>query len=161
MVRRSVVWAGLLVMVLVAACGDDDAVTATQPPAPTQAATTTTEAVQALQPGPVTSFEDIAGTYQRQGPGGQFFLHFFEDGTLHGSTNPDLIVDRPESVWQTRFEGTEIFITTDSSNCDQPDQGGTYELLVLENGNVEFAAVEEDTCATRSGTFQTEWAPVP
>ncbi len=62
MVKRIVVWAGLVVMVLLAACGDDDADTATQSPV------TTTEAVQALQPGPITSLRDIAGTYQRQGP---------------------------------------------------------------------------------------------
>ncbi len=40
MIRGIVVWAGLLVMVLVAACGDDDAVTATQTPVTTQTATT-------------------------------------------------------------------------------------------------------------------------
>ncbi len=133
--------AGMVFLLMVAACGDDDA----------------------LQPGPVTSFEDIAGTYERQDAGGQFFLHFFEDGTLHTShaSSPDLVVDRPTVVWQTRFEGTDIFITTDSANCDQPDQGGTYELLVLENGNVEFVAVEEDGCATRSSLFPVEWAPVP
>ena len=140
--------AGMVFLLMMAACGDDDA----------------------LQPGPVTSFEDIAGTYERQGPGGQFFLHFFEDGRLHQSSSPDLIVDRPSVVWQTRSEGTEIFIT--GSTCDenigidahyggQPDQGGTYELLVLENGNVEFVAVGEDGCAGRSSRFQVEWAPVP
>ncbi len=45
MVKRIAVWSGLLVMVLVAACGDDDADAATQAPATTQAATTTTRAV--------------------------------------------------------------------------------------------------------------------
>ncbi len=88
--------AGMVFLLMVAACGDDDA----------------------LQPGPVTSFEDIAGTYERQGPGGLFFLHFFEDGAIHNSTNRDLVVDRPTWVWQTRFEGTEILITTDSAGCD-------------------------------------------
>ncbi len=90
--------AGMVFLLMVAACGDDDA----------------------LQPGPVTSFEDIAGTYERQGPGGLFFFHFFEDGTLHSSqaSSPDLVVDRPSVVWQTRFEGTEILITTDSAGCD-------------------------------------------
>ena len=50
MVGRIVVWAGLVVMVLVAACGDDDADTATQAPAPTQAATTTTQAAAVGDP---------------------------------------------------------------------------------------------------------------
>ena len=53
--------------------------------------------VGSLQPGPVSSFEDIVGTYQRQGPGGLSYLQFFEDGTLHGSSNRDLVQDRPEA----------------------------------------------------------------
>ncbi len=50
MVKRIVVWAGLLVMVLLAACGNDDADTATQSPATTQAATTTTPAATVGDP---------------------------------------------------------------------------------------------------------------
>ena len=50
MVRRIIMWAGLLVMVLVAACGDDDADTATQAPATTQALTTTTQAAAVGDP---------------------------------------------------------------------------------------------------------------
>jgi cytochrome c5 len=45
-----VVWAGLLTVVLVAACGDDDADTTTQSPVTTQAATTTTRAVTVGDP---------------------------------------------------------------------------------------------------------------
>jgi hypothetical protein len=53
-------------------------------------------------------------------------------------------------------------ITTANSFCDQPDQGGTYEVLVLENGNLMFVAVDEDPCASRSGNFlNTEWVPIP
>ncbi len=54
MVQRVVVWAGLVVMVLVAACGDDDADTATPSRVTTQAATTTTE------PGPLSNEEFTA-----------------------------------------------------------------------------------------------------
>jgi len=113
-------------------------------------------------PGPVTSFADIAGTiYQRQNPGDDNLV-FFEDGTFHDSSNPDLVVDRPSGVFQTSFEDTKILITTANSFCDQPDQGGTYEVLVLENGNLMFVAVDEDSCALRSGNFSnTEWVPIP
>jgi hypothetical protein len=113
-------------------------------------------------PGPVTSFADIAGTiYQRQ-DSFDYFVYFFEDGTLHVSANPDLVVDRPSGVFQTSFEDTKIFITTANSFCDQPDQGGTYELLVLENGNLMFVTVDEDSCGTRSGNFlNTEFVPIP
>jgi len=115
-------------------------------------------------PGPITSFDDIAGTiYERVDTGAPLtLLYFVEDGTFHGSTNRELIVDRPFVVFQTSFEETKILITTDNLFCDQPDQGGTYELLVLENGNLMFVAVDEDSCGLRSGNFSnTEWAPVP
>jgi len=113
--------------------------------------------------GPITSFDDIAGTiYQRQGSGSDQYMYFLEDGTIHGSSNPDFVVDRPFVVFQTSFEETKILITTDNLFCDQPDQGGTYELLVLENGNLMFVAVDEDSCGLRSGNFSnTEWAPIP
>ncbi len=74
-------------------------------------------------PGPVTSFADIAGTiYQRQDTGNLGLLYFVEDGTFHGSSNRELIVDRPRVVFQTSFEDTKILITTASSICDQPDR---------------------------------------
>ncbi len=113
-------------------------------------------------PGPITSFADIAGTiYQRQNTG-PYFVYFFEDGTMNVSDNPDLVVDRPAAVSQTSFEDTKILITTANSFCDQPDQGGTYEVLVLGNGNLMFVAVDEDSCGRRSGNFSnTEWVPIP
>ncbi len=168
MVKRIVVWAGLVVMVLVAACGDDDADTATQPPATTQAATTTTEAVQALQPGPITSLGDIAGTYQRQGPGPINFIHFFEDETFwHASSNRDLVEDQPPNIMEARFEGTTLFVRNSKGICgEDPDVGvadpdeAIYEIHVLENGNLQLAIIE-DTCALRSAMFQAEYAPVP
>lgn len=131
---------------------------------------TTTDAVQALQPGPISSFEDIAGTYLRRGPGDSpTYLLFLEDGTVQLSSNPDMIVESPAVVYQTRFVGTEIFITQTSLSCDQPDQGGTYEIHALGNGNLRFVAVDEDTCAHRSGfllgprdgVVTAEYEPVP
>ena len=82
---------------------------------------------------------------------------------MHGSSNRDLVVDRPETVDTARFEEVGAFLLTTTSNaCPQPDQGGTYEILVLENGNLEFVAVDEDTCAARSGgPLDRELAPVP
>jgi hypothetical protein len=126
----------------------DEQPAATTPP-------TTTEAVSVIQPGPITSFEDIAGTiYRSQGGGLQQYLYFVEDGTMHGSTNPDLVVDRASDVYTTRFDGTQVFITMAGSRCAQPDQGGTYEIHLLENGNLQFVAIDEDPCALRSGFLQ-------
>ncbi len=105
--------------------------------------------------GPVTSFEDIAGTtYERQG-GLPMYLLFLVDGTMHSSANPDLVVDRPSDVYTTRFDGTQVFITTPTSTrCPQPDQGGTYEIHLLESGSVQFVAIDEDACAQRSSVLQ-------
>ncbi len=114
-----------------------------------------------IEPGPVSSFQAIAGTYQRLGPGGQWYVQFFQDGAIHLSTNRDLVEDRPAEIYETRFEGTKVFITTNGSMCSQPDQGGTYEIRVLEDGNLHFVAVDEDTCGGRSGVLNTDWAPVP
>ena len=107
-------------------------------------------------PGPVTSFDDIAGTtYERQGNEPRY-LFFFEDGTFHSSSNPDLVVDRPSDVYTTRFDGTQVLITATatSSRCPQPDQGGTYEIHLLESGSVQFVAIDEDACAQRSSVLQ-------
>ena len=112
------------------------------------------------EPGPVTSFEDIAGTYQILWVGPPLFFHFFEDGTYHGSQNPDLVEDRPSEITETRFEGTNIFVTETKGGCgDNPE--AIYEIHLLENGNLQFVEIE-DTCAFRSSTFNnTEFAPVP
>jgi len=113
-----------------------------------------------VESGPITSFEDIAGTtYERQGIGGQWYFHFFEDGTWHGSSNPDLVVDRAEQILETRFEGTNIFGTETKGPCDDnPD--AIYEIHLLENGNLQFVLIE-DMCAIRSNLDGAEFKPVP
>ena len=114
-----------------------------------------------LRPGRVTSFEGIAGTiYERQGSGGEFFFYFFEDGTWHGSSNRDLVVDRPSEIKETRFEGTTAFVTEiKGPMTDCPD--AMYEIHVLENLNLQYVAIE-DTCSKRSIALNlSEWAPVP
>ena len=114
-----------------------------------------------VEPGPITSFEDIAGTtYESQSLGGTFFLYFFEDGTYHGSSNRDLVVDTPTFIFETRFEGTTVFVNETKGSCDDnPD--AIYEVHLLENGNLQFVEIE-DKCASRS-TFAAdgELAPVP
>ena len=113
-----------------------------------------------IKPGPVTSLEDIAGTYQRQGPGPRSFIHFFEDETFwHGSANRNLIEDRPTEIMEARFEGTRVFLTNSKGRClDDPD--AIYEIHLLENGNLQLVAIE-DPCAWRSTMYQPEYAPVP
>ncbi len=127
--------------------------------------------VQPVQPGPITSFEDIAGTYLRHGPGEPEYFFFFGDGaSFHTSVNRDLVVDRPERVYETRFQGTKLFVVMQAGSfCPQPDLGGSYEIHVLESGNLQFVAVDEETCAARSGVLlglrdgvtTAEFEPVP
>ena len=114
-----------------------------------------------VEPGPVSSLEDFAGTYENVGRvDRQDYLHILEDGTWHFSTNPDLVVDRPEQIQETRFEGTKIFVTETKGICDDnPD--AIYEIHLLENGNLQFVEIE-GTCAFRSSFLNnTEWAAVP
>jgi hypothetical protein len=168
----------LVVALLGAACSSSaetttttaapEATTATtQPPPTTQPPATTQPDV--VESSPISSFDDIAGaTYVRLGPVSNYLL-FLQDGTIHFSPNTNLIVDDPASVHETRFEGTSVFMTTTGSMCDQPDLGGTYEVHVLESGNVAFIPVDEDTCELRSevllgstdGEITIEFEPVP
>ena len=112
------------------------------------------------EPGPVSSLEDFAGTtYENQGTGAQFYLHILGDGTLHLSSNPDLVVDRPDQIIETRFEGTTVSLHEIKGRCDD-DPDATYEIHLLENGNLQFVEIE-DTCGIRSSFFfLAEWAPV-
>ncbi len=121
-----------------------------------------------VEPGPVTSFEDIAGTtYERQGTGGLIFIQFFEDGTWNSSTNRDLVEDRPSDFYETRFEGTKVFLKEIKGRCfTRGTAEAIYEIHLLENGNLQFVLIE-DTCAFRSGMLIGEragaitWTPVP
>ena len=115
-----------------------------------------------VEPGPVTSFEDIAGTtYERQGVGITTYLHFFEDGTVHTSSNRDLVEDRPSDIFETRFEGTTAFLhDVKGTRCaDNPDDA-TYEIHLLENGNLQFVAIE-DPCPVRASLLPAEYTPLP
>ena len=114
-----------------------------------------------VEPGPITSFEDIAGFYER-GPGhAAIYFQFSEDGTWHASSNRDLVEDRPQLIMETRFEGTKVFLkeTKGTSYCAD-DLEAIYEIHLLENGNLQLVAIE-DKCLHRLGDFETEWAPVP
>lgn len=115
----------------------------------------------------ISSFADVAGTYLRRGPGAPTFLLLQEDGTVHDAPGTNQIVDDPVTIHQTRFEGTNLFMTTTGIMCAQPDEGGTYEIHTLDSGNLQFVAVNEDPCPLRSAVLQgfgnndVEFEPVP
>lgn len=112
--------------------------------------------VGSLTPGAiqVTSYEDIAGTYTSESAAFAYYfaLHIFEDGTWHVSTQGAFLVeDNPQKAYETRFEGTEVFVTETQGNCGN-DTEAIYEIGLLENGNLQFVPIE-DTCETRSRTM--------
>jgi len=115
-----------------------------------------------VEPGPITSFDDIAGTtYERQAAGAPIgAFHFFEDGTIYFSTNRDLVEDSPSVIFETSFEGTTVFLhEIEGVGCDD-DPDATYEIHLLEDGNLQLVIIE-DKCGIRSGFYAAEWAPVP
>ena len=114
--------------------------------------TTTTVAVQALRPDLITSFEDVAGTYLNRKPSSWYFaLHIFESGTWHVAENPFVVEDLPEETYETRFEGTKVFLTETRGDCGD-DTEAIYEIGLLENGNLRIVPIE-DTCGTRSNSM--------
>ena len=115
-----------------------------------------------VEPGPVSSLEDFAGTYEAIGPGGPFYLHILEDGTLHLSSNRDLVEDNPSTISETRFEGTKVFLKNTKGVCVDEDAiaDAIYEIQLLENGNLQFVDIE-DKCGARASFFPAEFAPVP
>ncbi len=113
-----------------------------------------------VEPGPITSFDDIAGTtYERQGIVPPVFFYFFEDGTIHGSSNRDLVEERPTIIQETSFEGTTVSLHEIEGLCDD-DPDAIYEIHLLENGNLQFVAIE-DACPIRSSSFPAEYTPLP
>ncbi len=116
-----------------------------------------------VESGPITSFEDIAGTIYKRGPGhAPLYFQFFEDGTFHLSTSQLLVEDAlgGAHIYETRFEGTKIFVKVLRENAYSCDDDPIYEIHLLENGNLQLVAIE-DSCAHRLEDWQAEWEPVP
>ncbi len=116
-----------------------------------------------VESGPITSFEVIAGTIYKRGPGHeQLYFQFFEDGTFHLSTSQLLVEDAlgGAHIYETRFEGTEVFVKGLTETAYSCDDDPIYEIHLLEDGNLQLVAIE-DPCVHRLGDFQAEWEPVP
>ncbi len=114
-----------------------------------------------VESGPITSFDDIAGTiYERQGSGPQWYFLYFDDGTFHASQSQSLVEESPQVVGENRFEGTKIFYHALEGGCDD-DPDAIYEIHLLENGNLQYVVLE-DPCAIRFNTLdEAGFAPVP
>ncbi|MCZ6455869.1 MAG: hypothetical protein O6650_01320 [Actinobacteria bacterium] len=104
--------------------------------------------VMTLQPALITSFEDVAGTYLTTEQSKSFALHIFETGTWHVAQNPFVVEELPDETYETRFEGTKVFLKETLGDCGS-DTEAIYEIGLLENGNLRIVPIE-DTCGTRS-----------
>ncbi len=116
-----------------------------------------------VETGPITSFEDIAGTIYKRGPGhSQLYFQFFEDGTFHLSTSRFFVEDARglTHIYETTFEETKLFVKALKETEYSCDDDPIYEIHLLENGNLQLVAIE-DPCVHRFGDWQAEWEPVP
>ena len=116
-----------------------------------------------VETGPITSFEDIAGTIYKRGPGhSSLYFQFSEDGTFHVSTSQLLVEDAlgPAHIYETRFEETKLLVKGLKETEYSCDDDPIYQIHLLENGNLQLVALE-DLCVHRLEDFQAEWEPVP
>lgn len=156
----------LVVGVLLAACGDGTSVTTagSLDPAPTttlSAAPTTDSPLETTSTEPpeetttsaplLASFEDIAGTYEMQDPGGEALLRIMDDGTLHWAPNENT----PQIVLNARFEGTTVLIT--DPDCGEVVEG-VYEFHLAETGDLAVVLIE-DACPGRASNIPGGYTP--
>ena len=121
----------------------------------------------APKPGLATSAEEIVGTWQKV-RGSEWYMQFFEDGTLHGSHNTFLLDDRANFKAEFRFEGAQLIMEEILYPACEEIPTAIYEVHLLETGNLQFVAIE-DECAGRRGHlegqpdrgFTSEYIPAP
>ncbi len=115
-----------------------------------------------VETGPITSFEDIVGTIYKQVSGhSPLYFQFFEDGAFHLSVSRFLVEDALSGthIYETRFEGTKLFVKALKETEYSCDDDPIYEIHLLENGNLQLVAIE-DPCVHRWFDWQAEWEPV-
>lgn len=158
---------GLAVGQLLAACADGTSVTSAgsldpEPTTTASAATTTDPPLETTSAEPseetttsaalLASFEDIAGTYETQDPGGQGFLRIMDDGTLQWG--PD--ENSSQIVLNARVQGTSVLIT--DPDCGE-DVEGVYEFHLLETGDLAVVLID-DACPGRASNIPDDYTPV-
>ena len=122
----------------------------------------------APKPNLATNPEDIVGTWFLIGiPGPGFHVQFQEDGAVHGATARDYVESHPVMKGRFWFEGTRLFVEDTLGVCSE-DSAGSYEVHLLESGNLRFVNIE-DECMSRVSLYQgqekreglIEFEPVP
>ncbi len=116
-----------------------------------------------VESGSITSFEDMAGTIYKRGPGhSPLYFQFFEDGTFHLSVSRDFVKDAliRTHIYETRFEETKLCVKALKEAEYSCDDDPIYEIHLPENDNLQLVAIE-DRCVHRLGDWQAEWEPLP
>jgi len=119
------------------------------------------------EPGPIASVEAIVGIWHRTS-GEPWYIQFSEDGNMNTASTPENTEDRPRDTDKFWFEGGQLFLemTSVSSTLCEANIVGIYEVHLLENGNIQFVAIE-DECVPRATTLSgregltKEYEPVP
>ncbi len=104
-----------------------------------------------------TSAEEIVGTWYESGS----YIRFDEDGTFRQAFSLDKLDNQPYAISSYRFEGTKM-VTSEISVSGVPSCGnkiGSYEIRMLENGNIEIVTIQ-DQCRPRAGDTSGEKEPI-
>lgn len=105
----------------------------------------------------VTSAEEILGTWFV----GTYFIRFDEDGTFRQAHALEVLDSQPYAICSYDFEGTKM-VTQEISVSGVPscgNQTGSYELRLMENGNLQILVIE-DRCTGRALDTAGEYRPV-
>ena len=169
------VMGAMLILLLLVGCGAPAAVPTSAPPTVTYTpipptatltpvpptATPTTEPPTATPTQAytlVTSADEIPGTWARAGV---FYIRFDSDGTFRQAHALDQLESQPYAILSYQFEGTEM-VTVEVSVSGVPSCGkkiGRYEIQLLESGNIQIVAIE-DQCPPRAGDTAGVYEPV-
>ncbi len=104
-----------------------------------------------------TSAQEIIGTWRER----SLYIRFDEDGTFRQAHALDTLDSRPYAISSYHFEGTTL-VTTALSVSGVPSCGdvvGSYEIRLLENGNILITTIQ-DACSPRAGDTAGEKEPV-
>jgi hypothetical protein len=130
--------------------------TATPAPPPTATPAPTETPVPPL----ATSVDDVIGSWQWGTGGTIIFFQFDEDGTfVQARQDVTNLQDSPQQLGQFMFEGGLLTLVTSDESPLCAGQNGTYEVRLLEQGQIGLF-LREDECSLRGSSTISPLVPV-